>query len=190
MISANVLSSLEWLFEKSIRGNSIQGPEDTCVVTFQSGASSPTETARHRLVVLNISSYIFRIVTLFDLDTDAATVSHLAKIMRRGNEILVDKSLLDAFGEFANIICGEVNRELSMKFRHIGMSTPFFLEYSCLPYVSILKPLHVCSAEVNINDSVHFRVVICICVDNEANLDFDIDRTEQPTVSTGSLELF
>ncbi|CAK0759446.1 conserved hypothetical protein [Gammaproteobacteria bacterium] len=190
MINVNVLSALEWLFEKSIRNNSVHGPEDSCVVTFQADALLSTETASRRLVVINISSYIFRIITLFDLDTDAATASHLAKVMRRGNEILVGKALLDAFGEFANIICGEVNRELSVKFRHTGMSTPFLLENSCLPYVSILKPSQVCSAEVNINDSVCFRVIICICIDNKANLDFDINRTGQQSISTGDLELF
>jgi len=190
MISTNALVSIERLFEESIRGNSVQGVEDACVVSFRAGVSLAGETKGHRLVVFNISSYLFRIIALFDFDTDTATVSHLAKVMHRNNERLTGKDLLDAFGEFSNIICGEVSRGLATKFRHIGMSTPFFLENTCMSYISILEPLQVRSMEVTINDDVYFRVILCICVDKENNLDFHINQTEHQTTPTGDLELF
>jgi len=190
MISASAIASMEWLFDKALRDNSILGPEDNCVVASQADLALPVGSATHRLVVLNISSYVFRIVALFDFGTDAATVAHLAKIMRRGDEILKGQALLDAFGEFVNRICGEVNRGLSTNFRHVGMSTPFVLENTCVNYLSILKPSQVSTFEVAINDAVHFEAIVCICVDSATSLDFKIDRLAHEETSSGELELF
>jgi hypothetical protein len=190
MISASATASIEWLFEKALRDNSILGPEDACVVRIKADMPPPVESATRRLVVLNIASYVFRIVALFDFDTNAATLAHLARIMRRGDEILDGRALLDAFGEFVNRVCGEVNRGLSANFRHAGMSTPFILEHTCLGYLSILKPSHVSSFEVTVNDAARFDVIVCICVDSETSLDFHVDRSAQEDAASGELELF
>jgi len=190
MISANAVASIEWLFEKALRDNNIPGPEDNCVVRVKAHMPPTDTSTTHRLVVLNISSYVFRIVALFDFDTDAATVAHLSKIMSRGDEIHEERVLLDTVGEFANRICGEVNRGLSASFRHVGMSTPFILEETCLSYLSILKPSQVRMFEVAINDAVRFEVIVCICVDSETSLDFQTDRSVHEETSSGELELF
>lgn len=190
MISANAVNSIEWLFDKAIRDNSTPEPDDRCTVEVKSGMSPLVESAAHRLVVLNISSYAFRIVALFDFGTDAATLAHLAKIMHRGDETFERQALLDAFGEFTNRVCGEVNRGLTANFRHSGMSTPFILANSCLSYLSVLEPSQVRSFEVAINDTVRFEAIVCICVDSETSLDFQIDRSAQEETSSGELELF
>lgn len=189
MISSNAIASIEWLFENSLRDNVVRGAEDSCVVTFHADLPSVASKTPRRLFVLNISSYVFRIVTLFEIGTDAATVEQISKIMG-SDDALKDQALLDAFGEFANRICGEVNRGLTRIFRHVGMSTPFILENSCLSYLSILGPSHVLTLKVVINDLVNFDVVVCICVDDETNLDFQVERAAQAEASSGELELF
>lgn len=188
MISAGAIASIEWLFEKALQDNSILGPEDRCLVKLQAKGGATVGSAAHHLVVLNISSYVFRIVALFDFDTAAPTAAHFAKLVHR-SETLEKQALLDAFGEFANRVCGEVNRGLSANFRHVGMSTPFALESTCLGYLSVLNPSQMSSFEVDINDALRFDVIICICVDSETSLDFHVDRSAQEEIS-GELELF
>ncbi len=190
MISSNASASLEWLFEKSLRDNVVHDPADSCVVTFFSGVAPQDAKKQRRLVALNISSYLFRIVTLFGFDADAATAAQFARIMRRSDELLEGQALLDAFEEFANMVCGEVNRGLAATFRHVGMSTPFVLENSCLNYLTILQPSQVQTLRVAINDAVNLDVVVCICLDSETDLDFRIDRSEQVEASSGELEMF
>ena len=188
MMTASATASMEWLFEKALRDNSVLGPEDNCAVRIMADMPPPVESATRQLVVLNISSYVFRIVALFDFDTAAPTAAHFAKLVHR-SETLEKQALLDAFGEFANRVCGEVNRGLSANFRHVGMSTPFALESTCLGYLSVLNPSQMSSFEVDINDALRFDVIICICVDSETSLDFHVDRSAQEEIS-GELELF
>jgi hypothetical protein len=188
MISASAIASIEWLFEKSLGSNSVLGPEDRCAVAFQQAL--PDHGEEHCLIALNISSYAFRIVALFDFSMDAATKAHFARIMKRGDETLEGQALLDAFGEFTNMICGEVNRGLSTRFRHVGLSTPFVLENTCLSHASMLNPTHLRAIEVAVNDAVHFKIVLCVCVGSESPLDFDIERTEHQEIETGELEFF
>jgi len=121
MINANTSTAIDWLFEKSVRDNSVPGPEDHCVVTRTTEIPSTDEGAKRKLVVLNISSYVFRIVALFDFDSDAATTAHLAKIARRTDQTLEGQALLDAYTEFVNMICGAVNRGLSAARLDTGM---------------------------------------------------------------------
>lgn len=190
VISHSAAASIAWLFEKALRDHSVAGPENECAITVRTKGTPAPEDANHRLVILNISSYAFRIVTLFDFPTDRATVAHMAKIMRRGEEMLQGQTLLDAFEEFANMVCGAVNRGLSAKFRHVGMSTPFLLENTCASYVSIFKPTEVQAIEVAVGDTVRFQVLVCICVDNQTTLDFHVEREAHVEASSGELELF
>lgn len=191
MITANASASIDWLFEKAVRDNSVPDAGDRCVVTAKPETAAPVDGTDRQLVVLNISSYVFRIVALFDFDTGAATAAHLARLLRRHDKELEGQALLDAYAELVNMICGAVNRGLCAEFQHPGMSTPFLLETSCARYLSALAPTRVKSYEVVINDAVRFDFTVCICVANASTLDFTIDRTEkQELASSGELELF
>lgn len=191
MITANASTSIDWLFEKSVRDNSVLDAGDRCIVTAKAEMAAPIDGANRQLVVLNISSYVFRLVALFDFATDAATVSHLARLSRSPDKALEGQALADAYAELVNMICGAVNRGLCAEFQHAGMSTPFLLETSCAHYLPALAPTRVKSYEVVINDAVRFDFTVCICVANASTLDFTIDRTEkQEVASSGELELF
>ena len=187
MISAGAIASITWLFEKALLNNSVRSAADRCAVSFH--ADIVPDNAPQRLITLNISSYLFRVVALFGFNRDAATVAYFARLMQRGDVMLEEKALLDALEEFANMVCGEVNRGLSASFRHVGMSTPFVLENGCLGHLAILKPAQTQTIKVVINDSVIFEVIVCTCVDAATTLDFRVDRAEQET-SSGELEMF
>lgn len=188
MISPRAHAALDWLFEKSVRDTCVIGPEDHCAVIRQPQIVPADEAAKRQLVVLNISSYLFRIVTLFDFDTDAATSAYLGRLVR-SKESLKDQALCDAYAEFVNMICGAVNRRLGEAFP-AGMSTPFLLENTCSRHVSLLAPARMQPFDVVINDSVRFNFTVCICMAEETVLDFDIDRSEPEDASSGELELF
>ncbi len=191
MITANAISSIEWLFDKSVRENCSLGSEDRCTVTSLNESAEFSKPGKRKLVVLNISSYIFRIVALIEFQSDASTVEQFAKILRSSDMKLEGQALLDAYAEFTNMICGAVNRKLCTEFRHAGMSTPFFLDSSCASYISMLNPATTRSYEVVINEMPHFRLTLCVCVARDKTLDFNIEQSDdQEESATGELEFF
>ncbi len=191
MITASALSSIEWLFDKSVRENSCVSPEDSCEVISQPDADSIHKSLNKMLVVLNLSSYIFRIVALIEFNSDVSMVEHMAKIARSPDKKLADQTLRDAYAEFVNMICGTVNRRLCAEFGHVGMSTPFFLDSACVSYLSILNPTAVKSFDFIINGLAKFKLTACICVAKGKTLDFAIDQSDDPeAAASGELEFF
>jgi CheY-specific phosphatase CheX len=194
MISTNAVAAIKQLFEQSLREHCVSGPEDQCHVTSLNEMDAVRDKAETReqqqLVVLNISSYAFRIVILFEFDEDAATTAHLAKISHRTVNSLQGQELLDTYSEFVNLICGKVNRDLGKAIFHSGLSTPFFLESTCAQYVSVLKPSHTHFIEALVNSVVRFKLTICICTAHDATIDFQVDMSKQAETSTGEMELF
>lgn len=189
MISPGAEASIEGLFENAIRGNAVL-PDDQCLIDWRDGHALPPADDHRRLVALTVSTYLFRIVALFDFGTDAATATHMARLTRAGKARLDGQELLDAFSELCNVICGEVNRGLSSTFRHAGMSTPFVLERSCMAHVETLAPSALWLGRVTVNDSVGFSASICLCAGKDADLDFHIDTSARQLNLTGELELF
>ncbi len=179
MISVNASTAIEKLFENAVHENAFCTPEEHCVVARHGGVIQLGADPKNPLVVLNISSYIFRIVALFEFDTDSAMVERLARITRSRDKQLVGQALLDAYAELANMICGTVNRSLCQQFRHAGMSTPYVLENSCSQYLAMLKPAQTQQFEVAINASRWFKLAVCTCVANDTTLDFSLNTAVQ-----------
>lgn len=188
MISERALESFEWLFENSVRENCISDNDDVCVVSSWSDAV-PSSLVTRELVLLNIATYIFRVVTLIEFSKDKSTIAHLSRVLRRPESELQGQALQDAYAEFINMICGSVNRKLGQEFRHVGMSTPFVVDATCANYLHILKPTATRSYEFVVNDFARYRLTICVCVASERKLDFNVDRTHQEEES-GELEFF
>jgi hypothetical protein len=100
------------------------------------------------------------------------------------------QALTDAYAELVNMVCGAVNRGLGVPFPHIGMSTPYILESSCVKYAAALDPQYLQRYEVLINDAVRFNLTICLCAGADTTLDFRIDTYEAEAESAGELEMF
>lgn len=190
MITANAIAAIDWLFEQSIRQHSTAGPEDICAIDIMPDAGPGSSQGKRHLVALTISSYLFRLVALFDFDTQEATTAHLARMAGKPDQQLDGQALGDAYAEMVNMICGGVNRGLAAVFRHSGMSTPFVLESTCAGYLPMLDPTQGRLLKVAINDSVRFDIMLCTCVAAGTTLDFHIDRHQIEDTSAGELELF
>jgi len=189
-VTVQAREAFDWVFDKSIRENCGYGLDEPCVITHMNAPPTLLENESHQLVVLNISSYVFRVVALFDFAMDSATYTHLEKLSRTPIRQQDKQAFLDACSEWVNMICGAVNRSLSGRFPHAGMSTPFALESSCAQYCSLLNPSWTRVFAVEINQSVRYNLNVCVCVANNITLDFNLDQSMHNDVSSGELELF
>jgi hypothetical protein len=190
MISQSAKAGIEWLFEKAVRENSVSGDGDTCVLTKLLADKEIPSTTHQQLVVLSISTYLFRIVALFQFNDDALTNEHMVRMTRSLTPDLDEQALSDAYAELVNMVCGAVNRGLGVPFPHIGMSTPYILESSCANYAAALEPQYLQRYEVAINDSMRFNLTVCLCAGADIALDFRIDTYEAEEELAGELELF
>ncbi|SFN05171.1 hypothetical protein SAMN05660284_00403 [Formivibrio citricus] len=189
MIGANAGVALEKLFERAILDNAATGAEQRCAVARNHGVAVQDKAANRPLVVLNISSYLFRIVALFEFGTDARAIEQLARATRSPAK-LEGQALRDACAEFANMLCGAVNRSLCKQFRHVGMSTPFVLENTCAQYLAMLEPSLTQSFTVSVDGAEWFGLTVCTCTADGIALDFSADEVVQEEAMSGELEFF
>lgn len=162
----------------------VASPDDACEVTV---ISSESEIKEEMMVVLTISSYLFRLVVLIYFTRDDATREHIARGSRINASEMSEQAFYDSISEFGNVCCGILNRGLAGFFPHIGMSTPNIIHKDCSTYLKRLGCGHIQHFKVKINDSVRFHVGLC--VSDYADLDFVVD-TAQAESGTGELELF
>ncbi len=195
MISVQSIQSFNRLYQSALHNNCRRTPDDSFSVN--AGTNNPllkdnNPAVSNHLLVLSVSSYLFRIITFFDFKKDVATEHYFKSNYIPGTEaaLVSEHALLDAFSEFSNMVCGEVNRGLAPHFKHVGMSTPFSIAPGCLPFIATLKQARILSFQVTINSDIEFTVTSCICADPSATIDFLIHENHLASVSTGDLELF
>ena len=139
------------------------------------------------MVVLTVSSYLFRLMVMIHFTPNAATRAHIARVHRMAPETMSEQSFHDAIAECGNICCGILNRDLGAFFPHIGMSTPNMIDTKCASYLDILHCGHIRHFEMNIAGNALFHISLCVC--DYADLDFVVDVNEA-AADTGELELF
>jgi hypothetical protein len=186
MLSARAVAAIERLFERSIVENVDPQRLGGCRVLRDESIESGGPDEARRLVAVGISSYLFRIVALFDFGTDPATLDHLldpSKAQAPGGQMLDD-----ACAELANMICGSVNRTLAQSFRHSGMSTPAFLESGCSQFVGMLRPELRRSFAVSTAGGMRFQLTVASSA--YGSVDFDLDDEAPEDHCAGELELF
>lgn len=186
MTGSNAIFAIQRLFEKSLRESCGREARGGVVMT----PAPPPGKGQSHLIALSISSYLFRIVTLFDIACDRTTAAHLAKITLGGRHDAGRMVLRDTYAEFVNIVCGTAKRGLHAFFPHIGMSTPFFLESGCASHIDTLKPTHCRSLEAVVNDALRFRLTLCLFASPGSALDFHLDFHEEEDAPSGELEFF
>jgi hypothetical protein len=130
------------------------------------------------LLLITISSFVFRLITIFEVCNDAATRNYYA-----GD---TGASLDEPFAEVANLCCGALNRELACRFRHLAMSIPYRLDASCLAFLDVLNPRFRASYDIEINNSARVRVTLCMCCDTPV----EYSPTVQAAHEAGALEMF
>ena len=185
MLSTRATAAIEQLFERSILENIDPQRHGSCRVVSGEGPESHKPEDERRLVSVGISSYLFRIVALFDFGTDPATLCHL---QNQSSQALSGQMLADVYAELANMICGNVNRTLARVFRHSGMSTPTFLETGCSQFVGLLHPdLHL-GFIVSTPEGMRFHLSVAASANQD--VDFEIEEEAQEEQCAGELEFF
>jgi hypothetical protein len=185
MITTQAKSGFDQLFKDAIKANLVAASDDVIVIEELQDA---TKIREKEVLVLTISTYFFRAITLFYFTANDRTKEHFARKNNLQDKGTDDRVFYDACAEFGNICAGHFNRELGHYFPHLGMSTPSFLESECLTFMPQLKKSeHLKNFKIVINDSMIFYAAICVC--NDDTIDFTFKATEQDT-STGELEMF
>lgn len=178
MISQQAKKSIESIFIKAARVSLLHDSSDQMAISLISDAEVE-DIPEKTMIVLTISSFVFRLLTIFHINQDASTEQYFG----RGAG---DMSLIDAISEKGNLCCGTMNRELLKSFGHLGMSTPYVLGRECMEFLKELRPGHIARFEIVINDTVRLHVTLCMC--ENANIDFVVDESHEE--ETGALELF
>ena len=179
MVSAQAKASIDHIFTSSVKAHLPLGGDDSCAierVTDKKAGEFPEKT----IVILTISSFLFRLVTIFHFDENPATRDYFA-----GDA--VDKSLDEVFSEAGNLCCGAMKREVSRYFPHTGMSTPYTLSSRCISFLDELKPGYTARYAITINGAVQIHATVCMC--NYAPIDFVVDKSAAEE-ETGALEMF
>ena len=179
MISEQARRGVNLIFTRAAAINLAVAPTDRVEVVPLDGHGL-TVPPEKNIMVLTIASYVFRLLTIFHVDTDSATEAYFTRSGAAGE-------FRDCFGEIGNRCCGAMNRELGRYFQHMGMSTPSMLESKCLPYLADLDPTYLAHHRIRINDALVLHATLCLCA--YAPIDFHVDHEVAPE-TTVELELF
>mgnify|MGYP001172379632 FL=1 len=179
MISEHAKHAVNAIFTKAAKANLTVNPEDSIEIS-QLSDTRLGDLPGKDIVVLTISSYLFRLLTIFHVNPDKATAAYFVKPDS-------ERQFHEVFGEHGNLCVGAMNRDLGNHFLHLGMSTPYALESKCAPFISELKPAYVSHHRIGINADISLHATLCLCAYKP--LDFRIDTSCQDE-ETGELELF
>lgn len=179
MLSDQTTRNLAEAFRRAAGATLVRDAADACNIVPAAGAPSAAQ-AGSKLLVITISSFTFRLLTLFQVSEAQPTRDYYTN----GRSA---RSLDEAFAEVANMCCGALNRELSVQFKHLAMSIPYGLESQCTGFLDELKPRFRASYDITINDTARMRITLVLC-SNRA-----IEFTPPATAVShagGELELF
>lgn len=179
MISTRAQDSFERIFHRAAQSRLALQADDACVIS-PAGHGLAVGEADAEVVVLTISSVVFRLLLVLHFEDDEATRAYFTRDGAQG-------ALREAFVETGNLCCGAMNQALLAHFPDLGMSTPYVLSARSMPHIEGLKPDYRASYTVSINASVQLGATVCVFT--SAPLDFMADA-EAAEESGGELELF
>ena len=184
MITDRAKASFDRLLVSSLKSGMSTGGTSVRV-----GAVASLDRIReNKIVILTVSSYLFRAMAILYFKPDAATRAWFDRNAEEGAPALADAEFYDRVAECGNVCCGALNRELGAFFPHVGMSTPNIIDKDCMQYAGLLA----CSL------TKHYEVVLeggptlfaSLCVADYGLVDFHVDPSAEAAVDTGELELF
>lgn len=146
------------------------------------------EAREREVVMLTVSSYVFRALLFVHFDRDAATRAHFAALAQTPMESMSDERYIDAVMECGNLCCGALNRDLAAFYPHIGMSTPCILDRNCLAHVEGMRPAFHRSYRAELDAGVALHVTLAVCA--FADIDFPFEPRAAEEESAGELEMF
>ncbi|TAK76090.1 MAG: hypothetical protein EPO12_17280 [Aquabacterium sp.] len=183
MISLQARNGFDHLLATAIKG-AFAAPGERCDVVAMADASRIKE---QKVVMLTVSSYSFRVMSMLYFTLNDATKQHFAALNKTSTSEMDQQAFLDVISECGNICVGALNRELARHFPHIGMSTPNILDRHCVDFLQTLKAGYIKHFEVALG-GVTLHASLCVC--DDADLDFIVDTRAAEEESTGELEMF
>lgn len=181
-ISDNAKAGFDYMVTQGMKSG-ICTPEDNFEIAPLPLDAEFEET---KLVILTVSSYLFRLIVMIYFTPDEKTKEHFARINKTQLSDMDEQAFIDAICECGNMCVGTLNRELARIFPHIGMSTPNILDKECKRYLTSLKCGHVQNFEITINQESKFHLTMC--VSEYDDIDFAVDTSV--VEDTGELEMF
>lgn len=170
--------NLSQAFESAARQSLVRQPSDVCDVTLD--PTSRAQFLSQRVLLITISSFVFRLTVIFDVADSSATRTYYAIDGATG-------TLDEVFAEVANLCCGALNRQLSRNLLNLAMSTPYTLDSRCIGYMQELRPQFLARYAITINDAVQLRATLCMC----CSAPLEIGSCEDAAAEvSGELELF
>ena len=185
MISQQAKDGLEFTMVNALKDALAAPGEDRCDVEVIDSIKGIKDK---KMVVLTVSSYMFRVMTMMYFTMNKPTKQHLARINRAEVSDMDDTAFIDVICECGNIACGALNRALAQHFPHIGMSTPNILDNDSAGYLNSLNPNHVQHFKVRVNETLTIYATLCFCAFTDIN--FAVDMTATTEESSGELEMF
>jgi hypothetical protein len=183
-ISQSAQQAFEGFARRALETSLSTSAAERCEVTVHQDAS---RILGQHMVLLTVSSYLFRATTMVFFTLDPALRQHLAALNRREPDSMGEDEHMDALGEVGNIFCGALNRDLVPHFRYLGMSTPNVLDRRCIDYIDQLGAGFVRHFEVVVNAQLTLHATVCVSA--FADIDFRAD-TAVAEESHGELEMF
>jgi len=174
------MHNVELAFHTAIRKNLVRDAADSCeIVPVESDPSG--KNAGHKLLLITISSFVFRLIVIFRIIDNPVTREYYLRVDAA-------QGLDEVFAEVANMCGGMLNRELSVNFPHLAMSTPYTLNGECLAFLGELRPQHVARFGITINDSVQLQATLCMCCSRPVEVAAATATADE--ADCGELELF
>ena len=181
MITVHAKESFERIFRKAAQARLPLDSGDSCEIMPLADANASAGATRDtQVVVLTISSIVFRLLLILHFDENDSTRAYYLKDDD-------ERPFQEAFLEICNLCCGAMNQELLRYFPDLGMSTPYVLSARCLPHLKELKPALLSSYSITLGTSVQLAATVCVCA--HAPIDFVAD-TSVIEETSGELELF
>ncbi len=185
MISPSARKNLDLIFTRAARTALVINAADRIDIT-PLPVGKLIEPQEQKFLVLTISSYTFRLLTMIHYSVTAETNDYFNP---EGDKQNFD----NRFGEIGNLCCGAMKRDMGHHFLHLGLSTPFTLSNKCLPFLDVLKPALVSQHEIAINDHITLHASLCLCAYADFNFEFDArlhaETASHTEASAGTLEL-
>jgi hypothetical protein len=178
-MSEQTKQSIAQAFDRAARAGLVREPGDLFEIAVADGRKS-AELPGEKLLVITISSFVFRLLTIFRI----AEIPAVRTYYVRG---AADQTVAEAFAEFANLCCGALSRELSGHVPHLAMSIPYTLNGRCMALLGELKPQYLTSYEITINESVKLQATLCMCCYAPVDIAVGSLAVEE---NSGELQLF
>ncbi len=187
VVSERARAGLDHFVAQAVKGALAQPGTDFAIESTDDDVARDHE---REVVMLTVSSYMFRVLLFIHFNRNPALRSHLAALDGHPGDTLDDERFTDAIMEHGNLCCGALNRDLSQFFPHIGMSTPCILHRSSVEHVAAVNPAFTRRYRADVSPGVPMHFTLALCAFADLDFPFEPRAAEEVEDTAGELEMF